>query len=128
MERKGKTGRWTGTNVSKKSVMLVVYIYYASFSPHHYAQKKRKDEDFSIPAFPKEKQYPPSSSSILFLLLHKTKSKEKEKKVHLHLPQFPCLTFHFSTLSFNHPLIHLSCPSPNFECSIISPNRILKSK
>lgn len=42
MERKGKTGRWTGTNVSKKIVMLVVYIYYASFSPHHYAKKEKK--------------------------------------------------------------------------------------
>lgn len=42
MEGKGKTGRWTGNNVSKKSVMLVVYIYYASFSPHHYAPKKEK--------------------------------------------------------------------------------------
>lgn len=129
-KRKGRRGGGEAPMCQKKSVMLVVYIYYASFSPHHYAKKrKRKAEDFSIPAFPKEKQYPPSSSSILFLLLlHKTKRKEKRKKVHLHLPQFPCLTFHFSTLSFNHPLIHLSCPSPNFECSIISPNRILKSK
>lgn len=42
MEKKGKTGRWRGTNVSKKSVMLVVYIYYASFSPHHYAKKEKK--------------------------------------------------------------------------------------
>lgn len=124
-------GGQAGTNVSKKKCHVGSIHLLRLFLPSPLCQKKkRKAEDFSIPAFPKEKQYPPSSSSILFLLLllHKTKRKEKEKKVHLHLPQFPCLTFHFSTLSFNHPLIHLSCPSPNFECSIISPNRILKSK
>lgn len=128
---KGRQGGGEAPMCQKKSVMLVVYIYYASFSPHHYAKrKKERMKIFLFPHFPR-KAIPSLilvHPSFFFLLLHKTKRKEKEKKVHLHLPQFPCLTFHFSTLSFNHPLIHLSCPSPNFECSIISPNRILKSK
>lgn len=131
MERKGRTGRWRGTNVSKKSVMLVVYIYYASFLPSPLCKKRKERlKIFLFPHFPKKSNtlpHPRPSSSFFFFIRPKEK-KKKKVHLHLHLPQFPCLTFHFSTLSFNHPLIHLSCPSLNFECSIISPNRILKSK
>lgn len=127
---KGRQGGGEAPMCQKKSVMLVVYIYYASFSPHHYAKRKKERlKIFLFPHFPKKSNtlpHPRPSSSFFFFI--KPKEKKKKKKLHLHLPQFPCLTFHFSTLSFNHPLIHLSCPSPTFECSIISPNRILKSK
>lgn len=66
----------------KKSVMLVVYIYYASFSPHHYAKKRKERlKIFLFPHFPR-KAIPSLilvlSSSFFFFI--KPKEKKKKKK------------------------------------------------